>query len=376
MSVKTRLEEAHVHHTGEVTVLASKFRVLDDTDHSKVAKFDCSAISSGAESVITIPDVDSTAVLLSGTQTITGVKTFTGATVLYDTATIVDAAAPTKVARFEAGSITTGQTRVYTLPDYTDTLATQGGTETLTAKTLTAPTINAATLTGAIAGGELTPTVAIIPGANPPAQTAEGSAVWDTANDLLTVGTGASRKVMMDLDSNQTASGKTFTSPVLNTPTINRTGQAYFQSAAGLGKAGATPGWVVAFADNLALATVPAGITGGTLVIPITGLKVGWTITGYYLVGQIESGGLTATLQGALRVHTAAAGDVSDAEIEAGVLLSVTEDTAVTLSNTTTTLGTPNQVTGSKSYYMLISATTAVATDVALQGVYIIVTET
>lgn len=51
----------------------------------------------------------------------------------------------------------------------------------------------------------------VLPAANSPSQTANASIVWDSDDDLLTVGTGATRKTMMDLDSSQTASGaKTF----------------------------------------------------------------------------------------------------------------------------------------------------------------------
>lgn len=60
----------------------------------------------------------------------------------------------------------------------------------------------------------------ILPAATTPAQTAEGSVVWDSDSDLLTVGDGASRKTMVDLATAQTLVSKTLTSPVINTPTV------------------------------------------------------------------------------------------------------------------------------------------------------------
>jgi hypothetical protein len=54
---------------------------------------------------------------------------------------------------------------------------------------------HAATGSGSTGGGAtLQPGTLILPGSTSPAQTAEGSAVWDTDDDVLTVGTGATRK--------------------------------------------------------------------------------------------------------------------------------------------------------------------------------------
>lgn len=49
---------------------------------------------------------------------------------------------------------------------------------------------------GVLTVGGFSPATLIIPGATSPSQTAEGSAVWDTDNDVLTIGTGAGRKVL------------------------------------------------------------------------------------------------------------------------------------------------------------------------------------
>ena len=60
----------------------------------------------------------------------------------------------------------------------------------------------------------------VLPGNTTPSQTTEGSVVWDTDSDLLTIGTGAARKTFVDLDSVQTLLSKTLTSPTLNISTV------------------------------------------------------------------------------------------------------------------------------------------------------------
>lgn len=61
----------------------------------------------------------------------------------------------------------------------------------------------------------------LLPAAASATQTADGSVVWDSDDNLLTVGTGAARKTMVDTDSTQTLTNKTLTSPVVSGGTIN-----------------------------------------------------------------------------------------------------------------------------------------------------------
>ncbi len=140
-------------------------------------------------------------------------------------------------------------------------------------------------------------------------------------------------------------------------------------------KVGATAGWVVEAASNVGrMGTVPAGVTAGTLVVPIHGLKVGDTITAFGLIGQIESAGGAVTLDASLRSLTAAAADLTDASAAAMTQLAVSADTAVTSANAEKA-SIAVTVAADAVYYLLVTATTAGSTDVDLAGAYIVVTE-
>lgn len=135
-------------------------------------------------------------------------------------------------------------------------------------------------------------------------------------------------------------------------------------------KVGATAGWVVGAADNTGtVATLPAAQTGSTLVVYLDGLKVGSKILGGHVVGQIESAGNTATLLLAIRKLTAAAADPTDAQVTVmAAALSVTADTLVSITNTSTPVIEETVAEGAV-YYALITSTTAAATDIQVLGV-------
>lgn len=59
----------------------------------------------------------------------------------------------------------------------------------------------------------------IIPAVASPAQTVDGSVVWDSDDNLLTVGDGSARKVMVDTTTAQTLTNKTLTTPVISSIT-------------------------------------------------------------------------------------------------------------------------------------------------------------
>lgn len=146
--------------------------------------------------------------------------------------------------------------------------------------------------------------------------------------------------------------------------------------SAGLGFVGATAGWAKPSAHsgftNSAIVGLPASQTASTFVIPLTELKVGDTITAFKIEAQIESAGGAVTLDADLRKVTNAAANATDASIGAITQVSVTADTK---SEASKTLTTPEVVAADEQYYVLLTGTTAAATDIQLLGITLTVNE-
>lgn len=133
-------------------------------------------------------------------------------------------------------------------------------------------------------------------------------------------------------------------------------------------KAGATAGWVVGGAADTSLVTLPASQTSSTLVMPVHFNNSGKKIVGFYLIGQVESGGNAVVLDCVLKKHSAVASDVTTTTIASMTQVSVTADTALTSANTLTDVR--DEVIGENdTYFFLITGTTLGSTDVALQGI-------
>jgi hypothetical protein len=141
-------------------------------------------------------------------------------------------------------------------------------------------------------------------------------------------------------------------------------------------KVGATAGWVVGAANNQGkLATLPASQTASTLVIPIVGLRVGDTITGFSLEGSLQSVGAAVSITGDLRMLTANAAGAVDSSVGAmAAALSVVANTIVSSANATKQ-ALAQVVAEGQSFYLLITATTAAVTTAEVQAVQLNVTQ-
>jgi hypothetical protein len=106
----------------------------------------------------------------------------------------------------------------------------------------------------AVAGSAVITGSLTVPTASAPAQTDDGSMVWDSDDNLLTVGTGSVRKTMVDTDSTQTLTNKTLTSPVVSGGTINNA------IIGGATPAAATVTNLTVTGTTTGISTVPSGV--------------------------------------------------------------------------------------------------------------------
>jgi hypothetical protein len=120
---------------------------------------------------------------------------------------------------------------------------------------------------------------------------------------------------------------------------------------------------------------LPAAQTASTLVIPVTGVRVGDTITGFALEGSLQSVGAAVSITGELRMLTANAAGAVDSSV--GVMaaaLSVVANTIVSSLNAAK-VGLAQVVAEGQSFYLLITATTAAVTTAEVQAVQLNVTQ-
>lgn len=147
--------------------------------------------------------------------------------------------------------------------------------------------------------------------------------------------------------------------------------------SASLGKIGGTAGFTVRAANNTDYATVAASQTAGKFVLPINGLKIGDKITGFNLVGMIDSAGNAVTVDVDLRksVSSVAGSAPVDSSIATMTQLSASAQTVMGSSNTSKTLSSAETVSADTNYYLLITVTTGASTSLTLSNGVISLTE-
>lgn len=172
-------------------------------------------------------------------------------------------------------------------------------------------------------------------------------------------------------DDNELEIGGTMT--ILPTGTMVRAGVQVITPICGNAKVGATAGWIITAADNISQATLPQSSTSSTLVIPVTGLNIGDTITGVSVSGQVESAGANVTLVASIRKTVAVAAGNTDAELGTDNVGTLTADTLIS-SATLAVTGLTEVLAEGEAIYVLLTGTTAASTDIALNSIITTVT--
>ncbi|MCZ7645289.1 MAG: hypothetical protein M5U26_08395 [Planctomycetota bacterium] len=340
---------------------ASGLKILDTGGDHTLAFI--TATDEAADYTVTVPDLagNDTLMTLATAQTVTGVKTMSGANVVTHAN-----ASGLKILDTGGDHTLAFITATDEAADYTVTVPDLAGNDTL----MTLAT--AQTVTG----------VKTMSGANVITHANTGLKVLDTGGDhSLTITTGtneaASYNVTIpDLSGNDTLMTLgvpgTVTGNVTYSGSVIRASQRYCFGLGGA-KVGGTAGFVVGAASNVFAATCPASQTSAKLIVPIPAVKDGWTITGFGLLGQIESAGNNVTVDCDLRVQTTATGDFVDASVSTMTQIAVSADTAI--DETQDKTGLSQAVDQDEAYYMVITVTTDASTDVDIRGVRLIVTE-
>ena len=186
---------------------------------------------------------------------------------------------------------------------------------------------------------------------------------------LLALNTSWAQQTVIHRDAHNFKAGVTLES------TVTRPARERAISAAN-GRVGSQAGFAIPSAHsgftNTGIAGLPASQSGSKFVIPIEGLTVGDIITAFKVEAQIESAGGAVTLDADLRKVTNVAGDATDASIGAITQVSVTADTKV---ETAKTLAAAETVAADEQFYVILTGTTAAATDVQLLGITVTTTE-
>jgi hypothetical protein len=204
------------------------------------------------------------------------------------------------------------------------------------------------------------------------------NSVWGVSNGLTFEGGTADAFNTTLTVTDPTTPSKTITLPnvtgtVLLSTSAIRTLQQYVQTISYC-KVGATAGWVIpAAADAAHVAALPASQTASTLIIPIMiPLKVGYTITGWTINGQIDSEGNAAILDARLYKHTEDTTGFANATVGAGMSqLSKTGDYKVVEGVT----GLTEVVAADESFYLLVTGTTNALTDIEIASITVTVSE-
>jgi hypothetical protein len=124
-----------IDNTNTLSIKDTLFTLQDDGDANKQMRFQLSGITTGNARILTVPDTDITVAGRANSETLQN-KTLDNSNIVTlrdDRFTLQDSADTTKQAKFELSSISSGQTKTYTLPDINSTVAVLQQAQTFSA---------------------------------------------------------------------------------------------------------------------------------------------------------------------------------------------------------------------------------------------------
>lgn len=130
------LQNKTLDNTNTITVKDTLLTVQDNADTSKQLRLELSGITTATTRTLTVPDANTTIVGTDATQSLSN-KTLDNSntiTVKDTLFTVQDDADATKQMKFQASGITTGTTRILTIPDASTTLVGTDAVQTLSNK--------------------------------------------------------------------------------------------------------------------------------------------------------------------------------------------------------------------------------------------------
>lgn len=159
------------------------------------------------------------------------------------------------------------------------------------------------------------------------------------------------------------ASGLQIVGSLTTTGSITPVARNHVYSIIGA-KVGATAGWTVDAGADTFIQTCPASQTSATLIIPIGRIPASGTISNFGIMGRVESAGGAVTVDANLRKQVDTAGAITDSSVASITQISKTADYLISDA-----AGWAGEVVSSnKSFYILVTATTAASTSVELTG--------
>lgn len=356
-----------VTNASTITVKDANFTLQDDGDTTKQAQFQLSGLTTGTTRTYTLPNLSDS--LVSRTSTDTGANRLNNKELDDNGVLFVDDADTTKKARFELSSITTGNTRVLTVPDASTTLVGTDTTQTLTNKSISGSsnTITNVSLTTGVTGtlpignGGTNGTTATAGFDNLSPLTTKGDTVAYDGTHNVRFAAGANGTVLT-ADSTQT-SGLNWTSALTNPMTtagdliIGGTGGSSTRLGAGSANTvlqsngAAAETWVLIADANVSGSAAIAGTKITSATSTVTGVVTaatqsfggGKTIVGNADEIQLKVKGNGTQTADIVEVQTSAAAVLTKIKPSGAVVLSpstaVANDDTLLLSNPVTTAG-------------------------------------